>query len=370
LSCCPDFTPYMNTAELEQQQLSLQKAWDDFGAFICSCSKTEEPLNNNLLSNVPPSPVAGNFAGPSHYQPSHSYGTFEQSIPSNPFPPSNGAGFPPASLASTISYSQVPILASAPSIEPLRCMWANCQAQFSTSQQLIEHVNAQHLADSIFGCQSLPDQQTNCQVLCPWGDCHEQLLAEFVAGNEGQHSHSHTDTLSMHLFESHLNFSNLDFNPPVNRVTQGHATAPLQDNSVDFLQHDFSFPRQDEHLDSSSISSTSQSPAFPSSPSLPTSPDTPHTTVPSSHVEEECTGKHICLWESCGQTFATCSELTEHLTNAHVGSGKQRYECFWEGCTRNYKNAGKEGEKGEKEGGFTSKQKICRHLQVSLLSSM
>ncbi|EEB87957.1 hypothetical protein MPER_14474, partial [Moniliophthora perniciosa FA553] len=44
-------------------------------------------------------------------------------------------------------------------------------------------------------------------------------------------------------------------------------------------------------------------------------------------------------------------ELTEHLTAAHVGSGKPHYECLWKGCTRNGTNC------------FTSKRKICRHLQ-------
>lgn len=62
---------------------------------------------------------------------------------------------------------------------------------------------------------------------------------------------------------------------------------------------------------------------------------------------------HRCHWQGCSLEFALLDELTAHLAAAHVGSGRAHYECFWEGCERN-------GERG-----FTSKQKICRHLQVS-----
>jgi hypothetical protein len=63
-------------------------------------------------------------------------------------------------------------------------------------------------------------------------------------------------------------------------------------------------------------------------------------------------GIHICRWRLCEQICSTCEELTEHIIAVHVGSGKAHYECFWGDCSRN-------GDRG-----FSSKQKICRHLQV------
>ncbi|KAJ7623342.1 hypothetical protein FB45DRAFT_797400, partial [Roridomyces roridus] len=60
---------------------------------------------------------------------------------------------------------------------------------------------------------------------------------------------------------------------------------------------------------------------------------------------------HTCHWSSCGQTFASVDDLTLHLNNTHVGTGKASYECFWGDCPRHGNT------------GFSSKQKLCRHLQ-------
>ncbi|GAW08152.1 zinc finger protein 169 [Lentinula edodes] len=65
----------------------------------------------------------------------------------------------------------------------------------------------------------------------------------------------------------------------------------------------------------------------------------------------QCKGSHMCRWNGCGLTFDSCDDLTTHLTQAHVGSGKPHYDCYWGECVRNGQS------------GFTSKQKICRHLQ-------
>ncbi|CAD6968695.1 unnamed protein product [Tilletia controversa] len=59
---------------------------------------------------------------------------------------------------------------------------------------------------------------------------------------------------------------------------------------------------------------------------------------------------HVCQWEDCHAQFASSAELTTHLTEAHVGSGKSEYVCHWEGCERNGRV-------------FAQRQKLCRHLQ-------
>ena len=69
-------------------------------------------------------------------------------------------------------------------------------------------------------------------------------------------------------------------------------------------------------------------------------------------------GNERCYWGECGLSFASVDDLMNHLTTDHVGSGKNHYECFWSGCERS-------GEKG-----FSSKQKVCRHLQVRIRFSV
>ena len=70
--------------------------------------------------------------------------------------------------------------------------------------------------------------------------------------------------------------------------------------------------------------------------------------------EHDCSNdaSHVCRWTGCGQSFAACDALTEHIASSHIGSGRAHYDCFWEGCGRNGDN------------GFASKQKISRHMQV------
>lgn len=72
---------------------------------------------------------------------------------------------------------------------------------------------------------------------------------------------------------------------------------------------------------------------------------------------EECSDGvscHFCKWQSCsmaGVPFSSAAELTRHISDIHVGTGSSRYHCWWEGCKRN------------NDHGFSSKQKILRHIQ-------
>lgn len=60
---------------------------------------------------------------------------------------------------------------------------------------------------------------------------------------------------------------------------------------------------------------------------------------------------HICGWTNCNQRFETFDELTGHLSEDHVGTGKSRYWCEWQECHRNGKS-------------FTQRQKVMRHIQT------
>ncbi|KAM0756057.1 hypothetical protein T439DRAFT_320745 [Meredithblackwellia eburnea MCA 4105] len=64
-------------------------------------------------------------------------------------------------------------------------------------------------------------------------------------------------------------------------------------------------------------------------------------------------GRHQCRWKGCLLSFETSSELMNHLSVEHVGSGKAGYVCLWEGCDR--------CEDGK---GFAQRQKVMRHLQT------
>ncbi|KAK7060906.1 zinc-finger protein [Paramarasmius palmivorus] len=200
-------------------------------------------------------------------------------------------------------------------------MWGNCQARFATSEQLVEHVNTQHLSPTQ---PVAPEQQ---QISCLWEGCH-QLFPELVSS---QGTHSHVGSLATHLLESHLNYSSI---PGSSQPTQSQPTFQ------EAFPEDFSFPQQDDTAQNVSeiASSRSVTPANTDSES----PSLPH---------HDCNGTHVCHWKSCGKTFDSCLQLTEHLTAVHVGSGKPHYECLWKDCNRNGSHC------------FTSKQKICRHLQ-------
>ncbi|GAA5868869.1 hypothetical protein JCM8547_002851 [Rhodosporidiobolus lusitaniae] len=151
---------------------------------------------------------------------------------------------------------------------------------------------------------------------------------------------------------------------------------------------------------SSRTSTTSLSPPPPSlllppSPSASSSSSTAPPAPASTAVSVS-----RCRWRNCHETFANPAELMQHLSSAHVGSGKGRYTCEWEGCERSTHSAcfpplgdgggggggGGEGGGGEGEGrgesGYTEeeweerrekrddkgvfrqRQKVMRHLQM------
>ncbi|KAI0465177.1 hypothetical protein LJB42_000401 [Komagataella kurtzmanii] len=66
--------------------------------------------------------------------------------------------------------------------------------------------------------------------------------------------------------------------------------------------------------------------------------------------------ENVCQWEMennqiCNLKFSNTTDLTDHITEDHVGSRKSKYVCNWKGCTRNHKE-------------FTQRQKVLRHLPV------
>ena len=259
-------------------------------------------------------------------------------------PPLSDSPTPSTSIAVAPSnsggYTQRPLGALdllPPGLTPHICMWDGCGVSFDSLSGLVGHVNLQHLritstppfsskplTDSItlpasFHHQSLP-LKTDTNISCHWDNCDRYHSLNNIPGPSSLASDYEVE---MNILASHL----------------------LQDHLG--LQTDLAFPSKpapgDMVIEDIPLNSLSTPPDSSSVPSV----DSPE---PRAH---ECCGVHPCRWQSCSQTFSSCDELTAHIALVHVGAGKAQYECFWEGCKRN-------GEEG-----FSSKQKICRHLQVS-----
>ncbi|KAI6044287.1 hypothetical protein EDC04DRAFT_423995 [Pisolithus marmoratus] len=186
------------------------------------------------------------------------------------------------------------------------CMWGNCQLTFSTMSELVGHVNLQHLRpnQSSFPPVSEPSFFSQSALSCHWGDCAMYPSSSSIPSSSSGGADQVIDLLTTHLMQDHLGV-------------------------------DLPLP-----------TTTAVSPALPSLVSSSASQKA--ASLPPSSSDASC---HTCKWESCSQTFASSDDLTSHIASMHVGSGKAHYDCFWEGCTRNGVN------------GFSSKQKISRHLQ-------
>lgn len=252
---------------------------------------------------------------------------------------------------------------------PLTCMWGNCQMQFQSLAELVGHVNLAHLCNhsehsgSQTNYPTPPAQNCDNKMPCLWGDCTENLMPPFSPGGA---------TLSEfvnHLFQDHLGLHPSHFDGQygdlqVDRMLAEMATPQHSE------QNQFQAPQQVPYgpgvADSTNVgnlntaaqkssedeANLSISPRDASS-STTSSPRTVASTISSViSVGETPKNDHVCLWNGCMKSFETCNDLMTHISAAHVGSGKPRYDCLWEGCMRN-------GDKG-----FSSKQKICRHLQV------
>lgn len=199
----------------------------------------------------------------------------------------------------------------------LRCMWDRCGATFNSMNELVGHVNLQHLrlpaANTVPSVPTVPSQLDASALSCLWADCQVYPTPDSVPGpSMGDQTNNILGVLASHLLQDHLGLPNA----PV----PSNATAGQQEG--DGMQ----------------------------APTISPPASCPPTPVP----EHDCSAPHahVCHWSGCGESFPSCDALTTHITSNHVGSGKAHYDCYWEGCARHGDH------------GFASKQKICRHLQV------
>ena len=347
-----------------------------------------------VSSPRPPSPSTSNSSH-SHHQPYTDLNVFQQGpqqqhIP-NPSPHFHdltrieGLAFEPSSPGPhDLSPVQPPqshlAIEQTEAPEKHSCMWANCHAIFGSLQDLVAHVNVQHLqmASTLLSDDQLSPSQNSTSShyqstlnspdqtfpSCRWGGCHVYPTAENVPSSSDRPVDAALGVLAAHLWEYHFGLPT-----PAPQFTFPSTSTPLVPEAVAELIHSPSLegvvptiqtsPADMEMIDMV-LPTTSDPPlvtevvldAAASSESGTTPPHEDSASA-SQHREHDCaTADHPCRWLDCQERFTTCEALMAHITAEHVGSGRNHYGCFWDGCGRN-------GNKG-----FKSKQKICRHLQV------
>jgi hypothetical protein len=198
---------------------------------------------------------------------------------------------------------------------PHSCKWDGCRRSFSGISELAKHLHFDHLRNSSptqsiepiaidLSHNRLHSQGVAPDLSCHWGDCSATPLLDSIPGpSNDSRFDAARGILANHLLHDHLGIVIRDPSP------------------VSF---------QGDEIRVGEIPQPKSSP----------------------HSPREFFGIYTCQWQSCEEVFSTCEELTEHIAAIHVGAGKAHYQCFWKGCNRHGDN------------GFSSKQKICRHLQV------
>ena len=268
-------------------------------------------------------------------------------------------------------------------------MWANCHTIYGSLQDLVAHVNVQHLqavsALLTSNNQLDPSQDptsahhqsalnSDGQVFpsCHWGDCHVYPTVENVPGSSDRPLDAALGVLAAHLWEYHLGLS-----APPPQFNFFSADASVVGQTADGLVHPSSLEDVVPEVQTPPIEVEIMDMAPPPVPAPLTAAEMDavtgtlsssqlcpgsthdHTSIPiqdqdytPEHGHDCTTTDHPCKWLDCQERFASCETLMAHVTAEHVGGGRNHYGCFWDGCGRNGEN------------GFKSKQKICRHLQV------
>jgi len=353
-----------------------------------SSSRTSSPSNSGASHSH------HSYTNPNVYQPNHHH---QQQHIANPSPPFHDLTQPDEGLAFGSSSPRPPDLSPVQSQNQLAvgqtevpgqhpCMWANCHTIFGSLQDLVAHVNVQHLqtvsALLTPNNQLSPSQDPTHQSAlssagrvfpaCHWGDCHVYPTVENVPGSSDRPLDAALGVLAAHLWEYHLG---LPTPPPQFIFPSATTPAVVQDAGV-FI-HSSSLEDVAPEVQTAPVEVEMTGMALPT---IPTSlvavetesvVDTPTSCQPAlcsahdnaaspaqyqDHAHDPghncATADHPCKWLDCQERFTSCEELMTHITAEHVGGGKNQYGCYWDGCGRNGEN------------GFKSKQKICRHLQV------
>jgi hypothetical protein len=256
---------------------------------------------------------------------------------------------PPQQIVPPAQAQPQPLLLSDSMVQAFTAGALSQQPMASSSNTTsIDHDN-DPLASMLSGQQNPFGQDPGQELLsCLWDDClplpectapapeecptHSQMPAHPIGG------HSHTNasgepfspqTMLRHVLEEHLGVPGAilgwgDAHGPNNSSsTQAIPIASTDPDAVakahERLHH------HHHHIHLPTPSSTHQSPSPPPVKPL------------------------ICLWPGCSHPdpFPDPGSLMAHLSDCHVGKGRDSYTCQWDNCDRT----------------FRSRQKVLRHLQ-------
>lgn len=276
-----------------------------------------------------------------------------------------------------------------PSDPMTTCHWGQCDASFSSPNELIEHVNLHHLSSwetpararnetsasqtaltTISGSHKGDSPTDVSKLSCHWRNCDKHPAEHEPKPHTCPLPYEQwRDLIAVHIFRDHLGL------PP--DIASGASEIPQDCSEAADASHSSSMGTEARNIELDVLSTPTLSPTLSNLTALEsvdvesTPPqeyadkglphtlemdiDPPQTAMPSACVPSKTS--HKCLWLGCSESFETCEDLTAHLSKVHVGGGRPVYECFWEGCTRN------------KDAGFGSRQKINRHLQVRATST-
>ena len=315
-------------------------------AFLCSC-RGESPLRDDLLpTNHARDPYAG---------PSPSLSAITSFSDSNTFSSAFSTPLEPAACPSSLYiHHSPPTFAHAEHT----CLWNGCRSSFSSLAELVSHVNLSHLS---VNSSEHPDPfaaPSSCVrfssealgLSCQWDNCHEYSSPSGSLAFENA-----LNSLTGHLLHDHLG---LQGTPTSHNAVTANTIAttilptpePEPDRDVEMRDREQnSHPQTDQQRNVLPDRSVKQGDVAEEHSAYERSPSTEGRTL-SSIID----GTERCCWGECGLSFASVDDLMNHLTTDHVGSGKNHYECFWSNCERSGKK------------GFSSKQKVCRHLQVRI----
>jgi hypothetical protein len=328
------FTPHSHSCDLEAA----------LDAILCSCgvisSHEDDTVSHNLLR--------GPYGGPSS-----TLSTLASPSETNSLPSTFNSPLPlPA-------YTPPLYLTQPPSPPGHTCLWNGCGSSFSSLEELVTHVNLSHLrafssqipepvADLSSYMRLSPDAFGG--LSCQWDNCHEYSS---TSANFSSPRQDALNSLAGHLLHDHLGLQDGSGDHTV--ITANHATpvdvglpVPMPDLAQDAEMRAEEQPSDNKHQGMPLARNAKLDEI--NKPKNERRPMTAgvKTSTPAVGITEKC------RWRGCERSFANVDDLMNHLTEVHVGSGKNHYECFWSGCERNGQN------------GFGSKQKVCRHLQVRI----
>lgn len=207
------------------------------------------------------------------------------------------------------------------------CRWAECGMQCISVADLVDHVNNVHFAacasNSVDEIHSSSKISKEAQFMtttwshdhafkCLWDSCQSKEIGQHTAWNDDG------NVILQHILQAHVGINHYD------SLASSTGTSKKRKSQSILSTED---ERESEITWTSSMLAADCG------------------------CENSEKGQHPCNWKDCSLTFANHEELTNHITEEHIGWGKAEYTCQWKGCSRGNRT-------------FHQKQKIVRHLQT------